>query len=31
MSELKREGIIDAPRGRVQILNTPRLQALAGT
>lgn len=30
MSELKREGVIDAPRGMVRILDTPRLQQLAG-
>lgn len=30
MSELKREGVIDAPRGMVRILDTPRLQAMAG-
>jgi len=31
MSELKREGVIDAPRGTVRILDSPRLQELAGT
>jgi len=31
MSEFKREGVIDAPRGMVRILDSPRLQELAGT
>lgn len=30
MSEFKREGILDAPRGHVRILNAERLQRLAG-
>lgn len=30
MSELKREGIIDAPRGHLRVLDAPRLQGLAG-